>query len=138
LEDQGSSTIDCHSTPVTFVRTLDNWFGAGHASPAWTAIEQAGAIVYYRRRISVPVVETIVCDGVGQFKLPCERLPLCWIHAGRHYEKRSLVVPRHAKLLDAFAERSVGTITSRCAVTAMSHPTTVEAKRLRGGFGRMV
>jgi hypothetical protein len=61
--------------------------------------------VYYRHQTSVPVVETIVCDDAGQFKLLTERLALCWIHAGRHYEKLSPVVPRHAKLLDSFADR---------------------------------
>ena len=51
--------------------------------------------MYYRQQTSVPVVETIVCDDAGQFKLLTEKLALCWIHAGRHYEK----------LLDSFADR---------------------------------
>ena len=50
-------------------------------------------------------MRTIVCDDAGQFKLLTDRLALCWIHAGRHYEKLSPVVPRHAALLDAFVER---------------------------------
>jgi hypothetical protein len=61
--------------------------------------------VYYRHQTAVPVVETIVCDDAGQFKLLTEKLALCWIHAGRHYEKLSPVVPHHAKLLDAFLDR---------------------------------
>ena len=61
--------------------------------------------MHYRHQTLVPVVETIVCDDASQFKLLTEKLALCWIHAGRHYEKLSPVVPRHAKLLDSFAER---------------------------------
>jgi len=87
------------------LRTLLNtWFGNGNRQVR-TTIEQAAAIVYYRHQTSVPVVGTIVCDDAGQFKLLTERLALCWIHAGRHYEKLSPVVPRHVKLLDLFLER---------------------------------
>jgi len=83
---------------------LQEWFGNGNRQVR-TAIEQAAAIVYYRHQTSVPVIETIVCDDAGQFKLLTERLALCWIHAGRHYERLSPVVPRHVKLLDAFSDR---------------------------------
>ena len=94
---------------VQFNRTaltalLDDWFGSGNQQVR-TAIEHAAAIVYYRRQTSVPVVETIVCDDAGQFKLLTERLALCWIHADRHYEKLSPVAARHATLLDAFLDR---------------------------------
>jgi hypothetical protein len=83
---------------------LDAWFGDGHVQLR-TAIEHASAIVYYRHQTSLPRVRTIVCDDAGQFKLLTDRLALCWIHAGRHYEKLSPVVPRHAALWDAFVER---------------------------------
>jgi len=83
---------------------LQKWFGDGNRQVR-TAIEQAAAIVYYRHQTSVPVIETIVCDDAGQFKLLTDKLALCWIHSGRHYEKLSPVVPRHANLLDAFARR---------------------------------
>ena len=83
---------------------LQEWFGDG-SRQVRTAIEQAAAIVYYRRQTSVPVVETLVCDDAGQFKLLTEKLALCWIHAGRLYEKLSPVVPRHVKLLDLFLDR---------------------------------
>jgi hypothetical protein len=83
---------------------LDDWFGKGNQQVR-TAIEHAAAIVYYRHQTLVPVVETIVCDDAGQFKLLTENLALCWIHAGRHYEKLSPVAARHVKLLDAFLDR---------------------------------
>jgi len=89
---------------VTLAMLLDEWFGQGN-SQVRTAIEQASAIVYYRHQTSVPVVETIVCDDAGQFKLLTEKLALCWIHAGRHYEKLSPVAPRHKKQLDSFLDR---------------------------------
>ena len=83
---------------------LDEWFGDGNRQVR-TAIEHAAAIVSYRHQSLVPVIETIVCDDAGQFKLLTENLALCWIHAGRHYEKLSPVVPRHAELLDSFLDR---------------------------------
>ena len=61
-------------------------------------IEQAAATVYYQQQTTVPVVETLVCDDAGQFKSITDHLALCWIHAGRHYEKLSPVVSRHAVL----------------------------------------
>ncbi|MBC8340337.1 MAG: transposase, partial [Proteobacteria bacterium] len=100
IEEIGN--VECGKTSLALL--LDEWFGNGNRQVR-IAIEQAAAIVYYRHQTSVPVVETIVCDDAGQFKLLTERLALCWIHAGRHYEKLSPVVPRHAKLLDSFADR---------------------------------
>jgi hypothetical protein len=94
--------VECGKTSLDLL--LQEWFGNGNRQVR-TAIEQAAAIVHYRRQTSVPVIETIVCDDAGQFKLLTEKLALCWIHAGRHYEKLSPVVPRHVKLLDSFADR---------------------------------
>lgn len=83
---------------------LDDWFGERNGQLR-TAIEQAAAIAYYRQQTAVPVIETIVCDDAGQFKLLTSKLALCWIHEGRHYEKLSPVVPRHVKCLDSFVDR---------------------------------
>jgi len=85
-------------------KLLDDWFGERNQQVR-TAIEQAAAIAHYRQQDSVPVVETIVCDDAGQFKLLTERLSLCWIHAGRHFKRLSPVVPRHAALLDSFLSK---------------------------------
>jgi hypothetical protein len=100
IEEIGDAQFDKGSLATV----LHEWFGDGNQQVR-TAIEQAAAIVYYRHQTSVPVIETIVCDDAGQFKLLTERLALCWIHSGRHYEKLSPVVPRHVKLLDSFVER---------------------------------
>jgi len=100
IEEIGDAQFDQDSLGAL----LQEWFGDGNRQVR-TAIEQAAAIVYYRHQTSVPIVETIVCDDAGQFKLLTERLALCWIHAGRHYEKLSPVVPRHVNLLDAFLNR---------------------------------
>lgn len=83
---------------------LDDWFGARNQQLR-TAIEQAAAITFYRHQSRVPVVGTLVCDDAGQFKLLTDKLALCWIHAGRHYEKLSPVVGRHAAALESFRER---------------------------------
>ena len=89
---------------LQFATLLDDWFG-NRNQQLRTAIEQASAIVYYRHQRLVPVVRTLVCDDAGQFKLLTDKLALCWIHAGRHYEKLSPVVSRHADALAAFQDR---------------------------------
>jgi Transposase IS66 family len=87
-----------------FRTLLDDWFGERNEQLR-IAIEHASAIVSYRHQRFVPVVRTLVCDDAGQFKLLTEKLALCWIHEGRHYEKLSPVVGRHADALEAFQER---------------------------------
>lgn len=82
---------------------LDEWFGDQNQQLR-RAIEQAAAITFYRHQSRVPVVRTLVCDDAGQFKLLTDALALCWIHAGRHYEKLSPVVSRHASALESFRE----------------------------------
>jgi len=89
---------------TTLKLLLDGWFGQRNQQVR-TAIEHAAAIVFYRQQSSIPVVRTLVCDDAGQFKLITDKLSLCWIHAGRHYEKLSPIVDRHAKSLDAFRDR---------------------------------
>jgi len=89
---------------TTLKLLLDGWFGQRNQQVR-TAIEHAAAIVFYRQQSSVPVVQTLVCDDAGQFKLLTDNLSLCWIHAGRHYEKLLPVVDRHAKVLDDFRDR---------------------------------
>ena len=100
LEDLGEQELD----KVALATLLEAWFGDGNRQVR-TAIEQAAAIVSYRHQSSVPVIETIVCDDAGQFKLLTAKLALCWIHAGRHYQKLSPVVPRHAELLESFLDQ---------------------------------
>ena len=89
---------------TTLKLLLDGWFGQRNQQVR-TAIEHAAAIVFYRQQSSIPIVQTLVCDDAGQFKLLTDKLSLCWIHAGRHYEKLSPVVDRHAKSLDDFLDR---------------------------------
>lgn len=83
---------------------LDGWFGE-RSTQTRTAIEHAAAMVYYRHQRVVPVVQTLVCDDAGQFKLLTDKLALCWIHDGRHYERLSPIVARHATWLEEFRER---------------------------------
>jgi len=86
---------------TTLKLLLDGWFGQRNQQVR-TAIEHAAAIVFYRQQSSIPIVQTLVCDDAGQFKLLTDKLSLCWIHVGRHYEKLSPIVDRHAKSLDDF------------------------------------
>lgn len=92
---------DAQFTATEFKALLNDWFGERNAQLR-TAIEQAAAIVFYRHQNCVPIVATLVCDDAGQFKLLTDKLALCWIHQGRHYEKLSPVVGRHADALETF------------------------------------
>ena len=111
---------------------LDAWFGVGRTSSARTKIEQAAATVYYQQQTKVPVVETLVCDDAGQFKSITDHLALCWIHAGRHYEKLSPVATRHVDLLDAFREQYWNYYAD--LQRYRDGPTAAEAERLRRQF----
>ena len=86
---------------TTLKLLLEGWFGQRNQQLR-TAIEHAAAIVFYRQQSSIPIVQTLVCDDAGQFKLLTDKLSLCWIHGGRHYGKLSPIVDRHAKSLDDF------------------------------------
>ncbi len=101
-EIEALADIECGETSLKLL--LDGWFGSRNQQVR-VAIEQAAAISFYRQQSSVPVVETLVCDDAGQFKLLTDKLALCWIHAGRHYEKLSPVVRRHADALNDFQDR---------------------------------
>jgi hypothetical protein len=113
---------------------LDDWFG-GRNRQLRTAIEHAAAIVFYRHQSSVPVVGTLVCDDAGQFKLLTDKLSLCWIHEGRHYEKLSPVVGRHAAALESFRERFWDYYESLQDYRA--GPTESSASRLRLEFDEL-
>jgi hypothetical protein len=127
LEQLGEVELD----KASLAALLDDWFGAGNQQLR-TAIEHASATVYYQQQTTVPVVETLVCDDARQFKSITDHLALCWIHAGRHYEKLSPVVSRHAKLLDAFQERYWDYYAA--LQRYRDGPTALEADRLRLEF----
>jgi hypothetical protein len=114
---------------------FDDWFGAGPTSQTRTQIEQAAATVDYQQQTSVPVVETLVCDDARQFKSITDHLALCWIHAGRHYEKLSPVASRHVVLLDAFAEKFWDYYAA--LQRYRDGPTAAEAERLRLEFDEL-
>jgi len=102
--DEIASLGEVEVGETTLRLLLDGWFGERNKQVR-TIIEHAAAIVFYRQQDLVPVVQTLVCDDAGQFKLLTDKLSLCWIHAGRHYEKLSPIVARHTKSLDDFRTR---------------------------------
>jgi hypothetical protein len=118
----------------TWKTLLDGWFGE-RSRQTRTAIEHAAAIVYYRHQSSVPVVQTLVCDDAGQFKLLTDKLALCWIHDGRHYERLSPIVARHVELLEEFRERYWDYYALLQDYRA--GPTTTLADHLRGQFDEL-
>ena len=101
-EIAGLGEVEVNETTLKLL--LDGWFGQRNQQVR-TRIEHAAAIVFYRQQSSIPIVQTLVCDDAGQFKLLTDKLSLCWIHAGRHYEKLSPVVGRHAAALETFLGR---------------------------------
>lgn len=103
-QEQIAALNDVALSTAEMQTLLDGWFADGNKQVR-TAIEHASAIVYYWRQSSVPVVGTLVCDDAGQFKLLTNKLALCWIHEGRHYQKLSPVMGRHSAALECFQER---------------------------------
>jgi hypothetical protein len=101
IDEQGG---DVEFDVASLKSLFDDWFD-GRCQQSRTAIEHAAAIVSYRQQTSIPVIDVLVCDDAGQFKLLTDHLGLCWIHAGRHFLRLSPVVPRHEKALDCFTER---------------------------------
>lgn len=89
---------------LEFTRLLDQWMGTTCIADR-LAISHASAIVYYRNQTSIPVVTVLACDDAKQFKLLTEKIALCWIHEGRHYERLSPVVESHKQVLDDFFKR---------------------------------
>ena len=94
--------LECGAATLKLL--LDGWLGTGNKQ-VHIAIEHATAIVFYHEQSSVPIVQILVCDDAGQFEMLTDKLALCWIHDGRHYEKLSPVVDRHAQALDHFQDR---------------------------------
>ena len=93
---------ECGETALKLL--LDGWFGKRNKQVR-TAIEHAGTIAFYRQQWLVSVVQTLVCDDSGQFKLLTDKLALRWIHGGRHYENFSPIVGRHTEAWDTFLDR---------------------------------
>lgn len=96
------------------------------------AIRHAGGIVYYRTQTSVPVIGVLICDDARQFKLLTQRIGLCWIHEGRHYERLTPVAKCHQQALSNFMDRFweyygwLGTY--------REHPSEQRANELRAAF----
>jgi hypothetical protein len=67
-----------------------------------TRLTEAAAIAFYHQQTDWPVVQTLVCDDAGQFKLLTDDIALCWVHEGRHYKKLSPFIACHQKILDEF------------------------------------
>jgi hypothetical protein len=101
IEERGGDFV---LDSLEFTRLLDQWMGTTCVADR-LAISHASAIVYYRNQTSMPVVTVLACDDAKQFKLLTEKIALCWIHEGRHYERLSPVVESHKRVLDDFFKR---------------------------------
>jgi len=118
----------------TFYATRSGKFRQDVLAPH-KSIAQASAIVYYRSQQLVPVVQVLVCDDAAQFKLTTERIQLCWIHEGRHYEKLAPAVPQHERALKSFQD-SFWEYYARLQ-SYREEPTSEEAERLREDFKQL-
>jgi hypothetical protein len=81
---------------------LDRAFGKEHGGVRRDYFNQAGALSYYHQQTDWPIPEVLLSDDADQFKRITERVALCWIHEGRHYEKLQPRVPLHQEQLDKF------------------------------------
>jgi hypothetical protein len=63
---------------------------------------EATMVAAYHGEAGCPVVRLLVCDDAPQFTWITDDLALCWIHDGRHYNKREPVLAPHRAAVDAF------------------------------------
>ena len=132
IQKHGSQTFDLKGLKVWFedvLRLPKTW------TNPHTSIAQAAAIRYYHTQQSVPVAEVLVCDDAPQFKLTTERIQLCWIHEGRHYEKLDPSVPQHKLVLTRFLD-SFWDYYARLQ-SYRTEPTDEEAEQLRADFKQL-
>ena len=69
---------------------------------AVSMVMEAAAIAAYRKGVTHPVIDKLLCDDAPQFKLICQLLALCWVHEGRHYKKLCPALKYNAKKLTQF------------------------------------
>ncbi len=67
-----------------------------------TRIMEAAAIAAYHLQTRVPVVDILLADDAPQFKRLTDKLALCWIHEGRHYNRLEPIVPCNVDALKEF------------------------------------
>ena len=67
-------------------------------------IEQM-ALAAYRSQTDIPVVDLLVSDDAPQFRGLTRLLSLCWVHAGRHFNKLSPHLRCHQERLSAYKEK---------------------------------
>ena len=60
------------------------------------------ALAAYRCQSDIPIVALLVCDDAPQFRGLTRELALCWVHAGRHFNKLSRHLACHQERLTAF------------------------------------
>ena len=63
------------------------------------------AFASYRSQRDVPVISLLVSDDAPQFRGLTEHLSLCWVHAGRHFNKLSPHVPYFQERLAKFKKK---------------------------------
>jgi hypothetical protein len=80
-------------------------------------------------------VQTLVCDDAPQFAGVTTTRQLCWVHAGRHYQKLDPCVPAHRRVLRCFRRRFWGYY--RKLLAYRQAPDPAAARRLRRAFDRL-
>jgi len=99
-------------------------------------ILDAAAIGAYRVQQDVPVVEILVCDDAPQFKGVTAEVALCWVHAGRHFKKLTLLFAHHRALVDTFLTDFWAYYHDLQAYR--TQPTLAERARLDAAFDTLV
>jgi hypothetical protein len=66
----------------------------------WDALAMAA----YHAQTVVPIVRHLLSDDAAAYQLITDDHALCWVHDGRHYAKRTPVVPHHQAVLAAFRQ----------------------------------
>jgi len=99
-------------TPLSAERELsqsevETWLDAELptlGAPHRVRVLDAAAVAVYHAQVEFPVIRLLICDDAPQFNWVTDELALCWIHEGRHYQKREPVVAQHRAQLEDFQD----------------------------------
>ena len=63
------------------------------------------AFAYYFTQTEYPIIQNLVSDDAGEYKMLALSQMLCWVHDARYYNKLSPQIENHRIIVSNFKER---------------------------------
>ena len=120
----------CWDEP-SVVKMMDATFPTLGSQSRKRLMEEFAFAAYHSQR-DVPIISLLVSDDAPQFRGLTQHLSLCWVHAGRHYNKLSPQVPCYQERLAKFKDKFWGFYKKLRAF--QSHPSSRKASSLSKEF----